>query len=107
MTNVTVIFILIAFAGQGIGIVPNVVISQTKNKTDLFTEDVNKIDAHWPLVLRKIGTQVKLETTLICCNTCTTLDADLPLTITVKVLRLFLKISVLVGVRIVILDLEG
>lgn len=69
MRNVTLIFILVAFAGQGIGIAPNAVISQTKNKTVLFTEDVNKVATHWRLVFTKIGAKVKLETILICFNT--------------------------------------
>ena len=85
MRHLTVIFVLVVFAGLGIGIAPTTVMSDTKNKTVLFAEDVNKGDNHWRLVLTKNGNQVKLETTLLRrCNTCTSTGADLPLTIDCK-----------------------
>ena len=91
MRNLRVIFIHVAFAGLSIGIAPTTVMSDTNNKTVLFAEDINKDDNHWRLVLTKIGNQVKLETTLIRCNTCSASflrDTDLPLAIDCKSTKL-------------------
>jgi hypothetical protein len=85
MRNLPVVFVVVAFAVLSIGIAPTTVMSDTKNKTVLFAEDVNKGDNHWRLVLTKNGNQVKLEITLLRrCNTCTSTGADLPLTIDCK-----------------------
>ena len=73
------IFIRFAFLSIGIGTKSSSVLSETKNKTILFAEDVNEAGNHWRLILTKIENLVKVEPRLIHCDDCT--ELSLPLTL--------------------------